>query len=45
MPGEAAQLLRLALSELQPATHDGLGQDEVQVGLVDTWQASPLPAG
>jgi hypothetical protein len=40
MPGEAAQLLRLALSELRPATHDGLGQDEVQVGLVDTWQAS-----
>lgn len=40
MPSEAAQLLRLALSELQPATHDGLGQDEVQVGLVDTWQAS-----
>ncbi|MFV8755071.1 hypothetical protein ACNOYE_31360 [Nannocystaceae bacterium ST9] len=40
MPGEAAQLLRFAMSELRPATLDGLGRDEVQIGLVDVWQAS-----
>lgn len=40
MPGEAAQVLRLSLSELRPATLDGRGQDEVQGGLVDTSQAS-----